>query len=105
MRGFMKFVREQGVVGMAVGLAIGISATSAVESVVDNFISPIVGYILGGADLARMSWDTGLERGGNQLIIGWGAIVNGIIFLLATAFVIYFVVHRLKLDKLDKAKK
>lgn len=102
--GFVSFVREQGVVGLAVGLAIGVSAGAAVKSIVDNFINPIVGFILGGLDLSKMAWKTGLTRGGHELVFGWGAILSAIITLLATAFVIYWLVHIIRLDRLDKAK-
>ncbi len=101
LTGFMKFVREQGVVGMAVGLAIGAAAGTAVKSIVDNFISPIVGFILGGAELENLRW-TIVSNPDRQLIIGWGAIVSSVITLLATAFVVYQLVHTAKLDKMDK---
>lgn len=101
---FIDFVREQGVVGLAVGLAIGVAAGEAVKSIVENFVNPIVGYILGGADLSNMVWNTGLMRGDAELSFGWGAIVSAIITLLATAFVIYWLVHAAKLDQLDKKK-
>jgi large conductance mechanosensitive channel len=104
LKGFVDFVREQGVVGLAVGLAIGVSAGAAVKSIVDNFINPIVGYILGGLSLESLKWETGLTRGSNELVFGWGAIASAIITLLATAFVIYYIVHAAKLDKLDKKK-
>jgi large conductance mechanosensitive channel protein len=101
-KGFVDFVREQGVVGLAVGLAIGLQAGAAVASLVDNFIDPIVGFILGGTDLSRLVWETGLERGGTELVFGWGAIVSAVITLLATAFVVYYLVLKTGLDKLDK---
>jgi len=104
VREFMDFVREQGVVGMAVGLAIGASAGSAVKVMVENFIDPIVGYILGGADLGKLKWETGLVRGGEELVFGWGAIASAVITLVATAFVIYVLVHQAGLDKMDKKK-
>lgn len=102
--GFVGFVREQGVVGLAVGLAVGASAGAAVKSIVDNFINPIVGFILGGLDLSKISWHTGLVRGGHELVFGWGAILSAVITLFATAFVIYWLVHIVHLDRLDKAK-
>lgn len=104
LKEFVAFVREQGVVGLAVGLAIGLQAGSAVSSLVDNFINPIVGFILGGTDLSALKWETGLERGGVELVFGWGAIVSAVITLLATAFVVYFVVDKAGLTKLDKKK-
>ncbi len=102
--GFVDFVREQGVVGLAVGLAVGASAGAAVKSIVDNFINPIVGFIIGGADLSDMVWNTGLKRGGVELVFGWGPIVSALITLVATAFVIYWLIHIAKLDRLDKKK-
>lgn len=102
VKSFVNFVREQGVVGLAVGLAIGAKAGEAVSSLVDNFISPLVGYILGGTDLSALKWETGLVRGGEELVFGWGAIANGIIALVATAFVVYFIVDKAGLTKLDK---
>lgn len=104
VKDFVGFVRKQGVIGLAVGLAVGIQAAVAVTSIVDNFINPIVGYVLGGTDLSNLRWETGLERGGVELVFGWGDIASAIITLLATAFVIYFVVSKTGLDKLDKKK-
>lgn len=102
--GFLDFIREQGVIGLAVGLAIGVAAGDTVVSVVDGFISPIVGYILGGADLSKLQLETGLTRGTEELIIRWGLVADSLIKLLAVAGVVYFVIHALKLDKLDKKK-
>ena len=104
IKGFIDFVREQGIVGLAVGLAIGSAAGSAVKVVVEQLINPIVGYIVGGSSLQTLTWHTGLFRGTNELVFGWGAIVGAVITLLATAFVVYQIVHVAKLDKLDKKK-
>jgi len=104
LKNFMDFVREQGVVGLAVGLAVGTAAGATVKSIVDGLINPIVGFILGGDSLAKKSWNTGLSNGGKDLVFQWGAILSSIITLLAVAAVIYYVVHGLKLDKLDKKK-
>lgn len=104
LKDFINFVRAQGIVGLAVGLAIGTKAGEAVQSIVNNLISPIVGYILGGTDLSKMKWDTGLVRGGHELSFGIGAILNAMIALIATAFVVYYLVDKAGLTKLDKKK-
>ena len=98
---FSDFVREQGVVGLAIGVAAG----DAVAKIVEQFINPLVGFILGGTDLSNLKWNTGLENGGVELVFGWGDILSAIITLLATAFVIFYVVRALKLDKADKKSK
>lgn len=104
--GFINFVREQGVVGLAVGLAIGTAAGASVKQIVDGFINPIVGFIIGGIDLGQLTWVVIApdEAGKGGLVFSYGAILSSLITLLATALVIYWLVHVAKLDKLDKKK-
>ncbi|OYW83883.1 hypothetical protein B7Z17_04950 [Candidatus Saccharibacteria bacterium 32-49-10] len=101
--GFMNFIREQGVVGLAVGLAIGAAAGDTVKKLVDALINPIVQLIIGSQQ--------GLEQAHTVVTIGgrtgdfrWGAFVSSLITLFAVAFVVYFIVRGLKLDKIDKKK-
>jgi large conductance mechanosensitive channel len=102
--GFVNFIREQGVIGLAVGLAVGTAAGVSIKVIVENFITPIVAFILGGKDLSELVWDTGLKNGNVELTFGWGAIVSSLITLVATALVVYLVIHAAKLDRLDKKK-
>jgi large conductance mechanosensitive channel len=104
--GFIKFVREQGVVGLAVGLAIGTAAGAAVKQIVDGFINPIVGFLIGGIDLSKVKWIVIATHadGTGGLVISWGAILSALITLIATSFVIYWLVHIAKLDRLDRKK-
>lgn len=104
LKGFMDFVREQGVVGLAVGLAIGTQAGEAVKAIVKGFINPIVSFVIGDTKgLENATW-TIYKGAHRQLIIGWGGVVSALITLIAVAAVIYYVVHGLKLDKLDRKK-
>jgi large conductance mechanosensitive channel protein len=102
LKDFSAFVREQGVVGLAVGLAVGTSAGQAVAALVDQFISPLVGIILQGTDLSGIKSD--VEVGDASVTFGWGIIIQAVITLLATAFVIYFIVDKAGLTKADKKK-
>lgn len=104
--GFMTFVREQGVVGLAVGLAIGSAAGASVKQIVDGLINPIVGFLIGGVDLSKLSWVVvrANSEGKGGLELDWGAVLSSIITLLATALVIYWLIHVAKLDRLDKKK-
>lgn len=106
LKNFMDFVREQGVVGLAVGLAIGTQAGKAVEAIVTGVINPLVGFILGGTSLTDLKWEIVYKSSdsGRGLTIYWGSVVDGLLKLLAVAAVIYFVVRGLRLDKLDKKK-
>ena len=104
--GFLNFVREQGVIGLAVGLAIGTAAGAAVKQIVDGFINPIVGFLIGGVDLTKLQWVVFAPRadGSGGLLLSWGSILSALITLFATALVIYLLVHFGKLDRIDKKK-
>lgn len=102
--GFMNFIREQGVVGLAVGLAIGTAAGDTVKKLVEGFINPLVQFIVGST--SRLESATAkFELFGRTADFKWGAFVSSAITLLATAFVIYLIVHLAKLDKIDKKSK
>lgn len=101
--GFMNFIREQGVIGLAVGLAIGAAAGATVKTLVEGFITPIVQFIVGStAGLEQATWH--VEFWGRTADFKWGAFISSAITLVATAFVIYLIIHAFKLDKLDKKK-
>lgn len=101
--GFMKFIREQGVVGLAVGLAIGTAAGDTVKKLVQAFIDPIVQLIVGSQEGLQAASFT-VDIAGRKGEFMWGAFVSSLITLLAVALVVYAIVHFLKLDKLDKKK-
>ena len=103
MSGFATFIREQGVIGLAVGLAIGTAAGDTVKKLVQAFIDPLVQLIVGSqAGLQAASFT--VKIGARQGEFLYGAFISSLITLLATALVIYFIVHLLHLDKLDKKK-
>ncbi|OGL22589.1 hypothetical protein A2707_04710 [Candidatus Saccharibacteria bacterium RIFCSPHIGHO2_01_FULL_45_15] len=103
LNGFVEFIRTQGVVGLAVGLAIGTAAGATVKTLVEGFITPIVQFIVGSQDaLATATWT--FEAFGRQADFAWGAFVSSAITLIATAFVIYLIVHFAKLDRIDRKK-
>lgn len=105
IKGFMDFVRSQGVVGLAVGLAIGTQVTATTKTIVDGFINPLVAFFLSffmhnPQNLNNLT--VKLSGPPHALVVQWGAIVSLIIQLLAVAAVIYFVVKGLGFDRLDK---
>ena len=103
INGFLDFIRSQGVIGLAVGLAIGAAAGDTVKKLVEGFINPLVQFLVGSGDkLATATWH--FEAWGRSADFAWGAALSSAITLLATALVIYWLVHIFKLDKLDKKK-
>lgn len=101
--GFMDFIRTQGVVGLAVGLAIGTAAGDTVKKLVTAFIDPLVQLIVGSQEGLQAASFT-VEIAGRKGEFLYGAFISSLITLLAVAFVVYAIIHFLKLDKLDKKK-
>lgn len=101
--GFMDFIREQGVVGLAVGLAIGAAAGNTVKQLVESFINPIVKLIVGSQEgLQKLTLTVNI--GGRSADFAWGAFVSSLITLIAVAAVVYMAVHFLQLNQIDKKK-
>lgn len=96
LQGFMDFIRNQGVVGLAVGFILGGAVSKTVTSLVDNIINPLVGALLGKVDLA----DKALTMG--SVSLKYGAFIGTVVDFVIVAAVVYFGVKSLGLDKLDK---
>ena len=103
MARIVNFIREQGVVGLAVGLAIGTAAGDTVKKLVTAFIDPLVQLIVGSQQGLQSASFT-VEVAGRKGEFLYGAFISSLITLIAVAFVVYAIVHFLKLDKLDKKK-
>ncbi len=95
MVGFMQFIREQGVVGLAVGFILGGAVSKTVTALVTDIINPILGYVLGSTE--------GLKAMHLGPIL-FGDFVAVCIDFLIIAAVVYFVVKGLGLDKMDAKK-
>lgn len=101
--GFMGFIREQGVIGLAVGLVLGVQVKAVVDQLVASFVNPIVGLLLpGGGGLAEKTFT--LSVFSKQAVFTYGAFIAVMISFVTVAAVVYFGVRVLQLDKLDKKK-
>ncbi|TSC55019.1 MAG: large-conductance mechanosensitive channel-like protein [Parcubacteria group bacterium LiPW_30] len=99
MKGFLDFIREQGVVGLAVGFILGGAVSKVVAGLVTDIINPIIGVALGAAgELKSATFAIGPVQ------ILWGDFVSILIDFVIIALVVYFGVKFIGLDKLDKKK-
>ena len=97
--GFMKFIREQNVVGLAVGLVLGTAAGGLVNSLIDNIIMPPLGFLLGSADgLKGLELNMGTTPTGEVAMLHYGVFINDLINFLVLALCVYLVIKILKLD-------
>lgn len=108
VNGFINFIREKGVVGLAIGLAIGTAATGLVNQIVNAAITPTVSLVLTWMKLGNLkSLNFVVQRSANGTPVvtyAVGDLIDALIKFLAILAVIYFVVMGLKLDRLDKKK-
>lgn len=100
MNGFLTFIREQGVVGLAIGFILGGAVSKVVSSLVEDIIQPIIGIIL-TTDKSLMS----LKLTIGQSTIMYGEFLVVLINFLVIAAVVYFIFKGLKLDHIDLKKK
>jgi len=94
--GFLDFVREQGVAGLAIGFILGGAVSSVVKSLVDDIIEPLISMVIGSSN--------GLQA----LAIGpvtYGNFLTTIIDFLIIAAVVYFGFRKLGIVKVDNKKK
>ena len=93
MKGFIGFIREQGVMGLAVGFILGGAVSNLVSSLVTDIINPILGIILGTTgNLSKASLAFGPAK------IMWGNFLSTTIDFLIVALVVYLGVKLLKFE-------
>jgi large conductance mechanosensitive channel len=96
---FANFIREKGVLGLAVGIITGGAVSKMVTSIVDNLLSPLIGAISGAAgSLNDLAWTVPLTN----ITFKYGAVISSLIDLMAVLFVVYLVFVKSPLNKIDK---
>ena len=99
MKNFLNFVREQGVVGLAVGFLLGGAISKVVNSLIQDILNPILGLLLGVAGGFEKAT---LKIGGAEIL--YGHFINVLIDFAIIAAVVYVGVKKLGLDKIDRKK-
>lgn len=99
MKGFVEFIRERGIVGFAVGFILGGAITKVVASLVTDIVNPVLVLILSRTkSLESMYFQIGSAK------VLWGHFVSTLIDFIILAYIIYFIMKSLKLEKIDKKK-
>lgn len=92
--GFITFIREQGVVGLAIGFILGAAVGKVVTSLVTDVVNPLVGLLFQSEGLAEMTVG----------VVKLGSFISALIDFGIIAAVIYFGFKGLGLEKLDVKK-
>jgi large conductance mechanosensitive channel len=99
MQEFITFVREKGVLGLAVGIIVGGAVTKMVNSIVENLINPLIGVITGAAgNLNALAYTIP----STTVTFKYGAFISSLIDFVAVLAVVYFVFIKSPINKLDK---
>jgi large conductance mechanosensitive channel len=99
MKGFLEFIQEQGVVGIAIAFVLGASVTKLVSAFITDFVNPILSVILGLA-----GGIAGAKVTIGPLVFAYGHFITVLIDFLIVAFIIYGSYKIFKLEKLTKKK-
>jgi large conductance mechanosensitive channel len=105
LQGFVDFVREQGVVGLAIGLILGFASKSLVDSLVSNIFNPLVGLVTGGISLEhKTACISRNDAGACTTVMKYGQFLSDVISFIIVVAAVYIVFKMLKLERLDKKK-
>jgi len=102
LQGFVDFIREQGVVGVAIGLILGFAASGLINSLVNNLINPFIGLVTGGIELDSKTACIKHVNGVCTTSLKYGQFLSDFISFVIILFTVYAVVKVLKLEKLKK---
>lgn len=95
---FKNFAMKGNVLDLAVGVVIGAAFGAIVTALVDNIIMPLVGIIVGGVDISKLSINVGSAS------LGYGAFLQAIINFLIIAFSVFLFVKAINVA-MSKFKK
>ncbi len=99
MKEFITFIREKGVLGLAVGIIMGGAVTKLVTSIVENLINPLVGVVTGAAgNLNLLVYTVPFT----SITFKYGALISSLIDFIAVLAVVYFVFVKSPINKIDK---
>lgn len=90
--GFVRFLKEWGVIGLAIAVIIGGKLNEWVSALVDDILMPLIGLLIPGGSWREFT----LSVGSSELLLGhfMGATLD----FLIIAFLVYFIFTRLLRD-------
>lgn len=95
MKGFVEFIRKQGIIGLAIGFIVGLATAAVVTALVNDFINPVIGALIGQANLDTLTFTVG------SATFNYGHFISVFINFVVILAVVYFGFKALRLEKLD----
>ncbi len=99
---FMAFMKQYGVIGLALGVIIGGKVGAVVSSLVDGIIMPLVGLVVPGGDWREAGFH--LIPGNDASLIKLGAFAGSLLDFLIVAFLVFWFAKKVLREE-EVAKK
>jgi large conductance mechanosensitive channel len=88
IREFTLFIREKGVLGLAIGIIVGGAVTKLVNAIVNDFINPLLGGVTpSGDNLAKLVYTLPFT----SVQLKWGDLLSNLIEFVSILAVVYFM--------------
>lgn len=84
-REFLAFLKQYGVIGLAIAVIIGGKLNALVDAVVKNLLMPFIGLMIPGGDWRELAITVGETK------FGVGPILASLVDFLIVAFVVFFI--------------
>lgn len=91
LKEFKEFAMRGNVVDLAVAVVMGVAFNKIVTALVDGIIMPCVGLLVGGINIARLSFTVGAAQ------IKWGSFLQNVIDFILVAFSIFLLIKLINL--------
>ncbi|HAT1803216.1 large-conductance mechanosensitive channel protein MscL [Legionella pneumophila] len=91
LKEFKEFAMRGNVMDLAVAVVMGVAFNKIVTALVDGIIMPCVGLLLGGINIAELSFTVGDAQ------IKWGSFLQNVIDFIIVAFAIFVLIKLINL--------
>ncbi|BCZ98272.1 TPA: large-conductance mechanosensitive channel protein MscL [Legionella pneumophila subsp. pneumophila] len=97
LKEFKEFAMRGNVMDLAVAVVMGVAFNKIITALVDGIIMPCVGLLLGGVNIAGLSFTVGDAQ------IKWGNFLQNVIDFIIVAFAIFVLIKLINLLQRKKA--
>jgi large-conductance mechanosensitive channel len=101
VHGFVGFLRERAIVGLAVGFVVATQVQGVIKQLIASFLDPLTQLLFGAKLTTRtFTW----HWHGRHADFAWGQFVYILIDFFVVVLTIYVIIKLFNLDKLDAPK-
>ncbi len=86
LKEFLAFLKEYGVIGLAIAVILGLKLNDLIKSVVDHLLMPLIGILVPGGEWRELGFTVAGARFGVGPVLGSlldFLIVAGLVFIIA----------------------